>query len=183
MPEHQSQGTATEAMQLITVKFRSANTKDAKSKGAPIIGMGTLQPHTEGLRVQARRTRKALNTILSVIIGLVTLFFGVALIDQLDLLESFQDARKFEMAAGLVLGLVPGMVSYSLLSRFVRGPQVHLLVPWTELLVLSAETDKITLRLGSPELRGDVTAVAADPTSAHAMRTFTAQWQQNTPQS
>jgi hypothetical protein len=165
-------------MQLINVKFRSAGTKDAESKGAPILGMGALQLSAEGLRVQARRTRKALNTILSIVIGLVTLFFGVALIDQLDLLESFQDARKFEMAAGLVLGLVPGMASYSLLARFVRGPRVDLLVPWTALRVLSAETDKITLRLGSPELRGDVLAVASDPASAESMRTFTAQWQQ-----
>ncbi len=125
-----------------------------------------------------------LNTILSVTIGLVTLFFGVALIDQLDLLDSFQEARKFEMAAGLVLGLVPGMVGYSLLTKFVRGPQVDLLVPWNALRVLSAESDKITLRLASPELRGDVLAVASDPTSVHALQTFTAQWQrQNTAQS
>jgi hypothetical protein len=164
-------------MQLINVRFRSAGTKDAQSKGAPVLGMGTLQPCAEGLRVQARRTRKVLNTVLSVVIGLVTLFFGVALIDQLDLLDNFQEARKFEMAAGLVLGLVPGLAGYSLLKRFVRGPRVDLLVAWSALRILSAETDKITLRLGSPELRGDVTAVASDPASAHAMQAFTAQWQ------
>jgi hypothetical protein len=88
-------GIATGATQVISVKFRSADTKDAGAKGAPILGMGTLQFGAEGLRVQARRTRKVLNTILSVIVGLVTLFFGVALVDQLDFLESFQDARKF----------------------------------------------------------------------------------------
>ncbi len=156
----------------MNVRFRSASTRDAGSKGTPILGTGTLQLHADGLRIQARRTRKALNTILSIIIGLVTLFFGIALIDQLDLLESFQDARKFEMAAGLVLGLVPGMLSYSLLGRFFRGPHVDLLVPWTELGVISAESGKITLRLSSPELRGDVLAVASDPASAQAMQAF-----------
>jgi hypothetical protein len=165
-------------MQLITVKFRSADTRDRESKGAPILGMGSIQPQPEGLRVRARRTRKALNTIISIVLGLVTLFFGVALMDQLDLLDSFQDARKFEMAAGLVLGIVLGMVCYSLLNRFLRGPHVDLLVPWASLRVISAESDKIALRLSSPELRGDVMAVASDPASAQAMHAFTAQWQQ-----
>jgi hypothetical protein len=163
---------------LINVKFRSAGTKDAGSKGAPILGMGAIQVRAEGLHVQARRTRKVLNTILSIVIGLVALFFGVALMDQLDLLESFQDARKFELAAGLVLGLVPAMAAYSLLTKFLRGPRVDLLVAWSALSVLSAEDDKLTLRLASPELRGDVLAVASDPASAQAMRTFTAQLQQ-----
>jgi hypothetical protein len=100
----------------------------------------------------------------------------------LDLLESFQEARKFEIGAGVILGILPGMACYSLLTRFVRGPWVYVLVPWTDLRVLSAEADKITLRLGGPELRGDVTAVASDPASAHALQTFTGQWQQqNTP--
>jgi hypothetical protein len=149
-------------MSRIAVHFTRAGTKDGNAHDAPLLGVGALEIRDDGVRFHGRRTRQTMATMIGVIVGIVGVIAAAVVLDEIGV----EPRRKVAFAVGILCGLLPGVVAYGLLHAHLRGPAVEVLVPWSALRVLEAGDGRYTLRLVARDLRGDVTAVASDASSA-----------------
>jgi len=151
----------------IDVSFWPANVKDAQAYDAPLLGAGAIEIRDDGVQFTGHATPRTAAAVAGTLVGVINVLAAAVVLAVLDV-----DASHIELAyvAGFGAGILPGFGVYWLLHRRVRGRVIDALVPYPALRVLTLDHDRATVRLVSPELRGDVVIVATRSEDAPTLR-------------
>ena len=129
---------------------------------ADVLGAGTLEVASDGLRVRGQRRPKLGPGLAAGIVAFLGLVFGAILITTLGIDHWIDDGKSALLFAG-VFCAAPGFVVYEQLKKRLRGQALDVSVPWSRVVIVSSDNDRVHLRIGADDLAGDVIAVVADP--------------------
>lgn len=143
----------------------AAQVEFARAQGAaPIVGPGWIEPTREGLRVRGTGAASIWPTLAGVLVGLVGVIAAAIVLVALDV-DVGHGSTKLPLLVGLVAGIGPGVAVHGALQKRMRGPAIDALIEWAGVRVLARMPGRVTLRLSSHELSGEVEVIAQDAAS------------------
>ena len=137
------------------VEFRRA------SGAAPLVGPGSLELTALGLRLRGTGGASMWPTLAGVLVGVVGVIAAAIVLVSLDI-EVGNGSKKLALLVGMAAGIAPGIAVHGALQKRVRGASIDALIAWAGVRVLARAPGRVTLRLSSFEVSGDVEVIALD---------------------
>jgi hypothetical protein len=137
-----------------------------QSHGTPVVGSGTFELRTDGIRITGREARTTLPIVVAIVVGVLGVIAAAIVLVSLDIEPDGKGFKKVAFMAGLIAGVLPATGVYRLLRARMHGRAIDAIVPWSAVRVLARTPGTAILRLSSYDLRGDVEVIASDRGSA-----------------
>jgi len=132
---------------------------------APLVGAGSLEVRAEGLRLRGTGGASMWPTLVGVLVGVVGVIAAAVVLVALDV-DIGHGSTKLPLWVGIAAGIAPGVAVHGALQKRMRGASIDALVEWAGIRVLARAPGRITLRLSSFDVSGDVEVIAHDPGAA-----------------
>lgn len=146
------------------VVFRAGNAADP-----PLLGRGTLELTSAGVRMVGARARTALPMIIACVAGVLGVVVAAIIMSALDIKLEGRGSGKLAALVGLAAGIAPGILAYDLLRKHMRSRQIDVVIPWSSLLVFEHREGAVGTTVTTYELRGSMEIVAQDDDAIAAL--------------
>ncbi|MCE9579058.1 MAG: hypothetical protein K8W52_38400 [Deltaproteobacteria bacterium] len=132
---------------------------------APLVGAGSLEVRAEGLRLRGTGGASMWPTLAGVLVGVLGVIAAAIVLVSLDI-ELGNGSKKLALLVGMGAGIAPGVAVHGALQKRMRGASIDALIEWAGIRVLARAPGRVTLRLSSFDVGGDVEVIAHDPGAA-----------------
>jgi hypothetical protein len=134
---------------------------------AHMVGSGELGVDERGLRLRGSRGRPLAALVATITIALVALVGAAILITAFDDGSSAFMRAAGKLGAALVIGVA--LVAYQKLVAKLRGRPLDVVVPYDRVRLVEAADRFVVLRVGTPELAGDLIAHFNEPSASSTL--------------
>lgn len=152
------------------VEFRPASKTRGGARGTPLLGSGQVGFGPEGMLFHGPRARTIIPEAAGALVGVAGVVAAAILLVALDIPLHEEGGTKLAYIVGVVAGLAPGWVVYSLLRKRLRGKPVAFQAPWNAVRVFAVGTDDAELRVMDWDYRGDLRINGRTPADGAALR-------------
>jgi hypothetical protein len=152
------------------VEFRPASKTRGGARGSPLLGPGQVGFSPEGMLFHGPRARTIIPEVAGAFAGVAGVVAAAILLVAFDIPLHEEGGTKLAYLVGLLAGLAPGWLVYSLLRKRLRGKPVAFQASWSAVRVFAVGTDDAELRVMDWDYRGDLRLNGRTPADGAALR-------------